>query len=57
MCYTRRERELEREARRVSESRLMEEEARYRQEQHDRRREAGEHVPLTERVKEMVGSR
>jgi hypothetical protein len=61
MCYTRKERELERklerEARRVTESRLMEEEARYRQEQHDRRRKAGEHVPLTERVKEMVGSR
>ena len=61
MCYTRKERELERElereARRVTESRLMEEEARYRQEQHDRRRKAGEHVPLTERVKDMVGSR
>jgi hypothetical protein len=61
MCYTRKERELERElereARRVTESRLMEEEARYRQEQHDRRRKVGEHVPLTERVKEMVGSR
>jgi hypothetical protein len=35
----------------------MEEEARYRQEQRDRRWKAGEHVPLTERVKEMVGSR
>jgi hypothetical protein len=61
MCYTRKERELERklerEARRVTESRLMEEEARYRQEQHDRRQRAGEHVPLTERVKDMVGSR
>jgi protein subunit release factor B len=59
LCYTRKEREqeLEREARRVTESRLMEEEARYRQEEHDRRRRAGEHVPLTEKVKEMVGSR
>jgi hypothetical protein len=56
MCYTRRDRDLEREARRVTESRLMEEEARHRQEQHDRRR-AGEHKPLTEKVKEMVGAR
>jgi hypothetical protein len=57
MCYTRKERDLEREARRITESRLMEEEARHRHEQHDRRRRAGEQKPLTEKVKEMVGAR
>ena len=60
MCYTRRDRDdLEREARRVTESRLMEEEARYRQEEHDRRRRAKEEEekPLTEKVKEVVGVR
>ena len=58
MCrhYGRKDRDLEREAREVMESRLMEEEARHRQEQHDRRR-AREHKPLTEKVKEMVGAR
>ena len=56
MCYTRKDRDLEREARRITESRLMEEEARQRQEQHDQRR-AGEQRPLTEKVKEMVGAR
>jgi hypothetical protein len=57
MCYTRKEeRDLEREAREITESRLMEEEARHRQEEHDRRR-AREHKPLTEKVKEMVGAR
>ena len=56
MCYTRKDRDLEREARRVTESRLMEEEARHRQEQHNRRR-AEEKKPLTEKVKEMVGAR
>jgi hypothetical protein len=56
MCYTNRDRDLEREARRVTESRLMEEEARRRQEDHDRRR-AEEEKPLTEKVKEMVGAR
>ena len=55
MCYTRKERDLEREARRITESRLMEEEARHRQEEHDRRR-AKEEKPLTERVKEVVGT-
>jgi hypothetical protein len=58
MCYTRRERELEREARRLTEARLMEEEARHRQEEHDRRRRAKEEEkPLTEKVKEVVGVR
>ena len=56
MCYTRKERDLEREARRVTESRLMEEEARRRQEQHARRM-AEREKPLTEKVKEMVGTR
>jgi hypothetical protein len=58
MChhYGRNDRDLEREARRVTESRLMEEEARHRQEQHDRRM-AKREKPLTEKVKEMVGTR
>jgi hypothetical protein len=58
MCYTRRDRdELEKEAaRRISESRLMEEEARYRHEEHQRRREQ-QKKPLTEKVKEAVGVR
>jgi protein subunit release factor B len=57
MCYTKRDRDLEREARRVTESRLMEEEARNRQEEHHRRREQEEKKPLTEKVKEVVGVR
>jgi hypothetical protein len=56
MCYTRKDRDLEREARRITESRLMEEDARHRQEEHERRR-AKEDKPLTEKVKEMVGTR
>jgi hypothetical protein len=57
MCYTRKEeRDLEREARRITESRLMEEEARHRHEDHHRRRrEQEENKPLTEQVKEVVG--
>ena len=49
MCYTRSkdERDLEREARRITESRLMEEDA---------RRRAQDKKPLTEKVKEMVGT-
>ncbi len=54
MCYTRKDRDLEKEARRVTESRLMEEEARHRLEEHDRRR-AKEEKPLTDKVKEVVG--
>ena len=57
MCYTRKDRDLEREARRVTESRLMEEEVRHRQEDHQRRREQEEEKPLTEKVKEVVGVR
>jgi hypothetical protein len=57
MCYTRKDRDLEREARRVTESRLMEEEARHRQEDHQRRREQEEKKPFTEKVKEVVGVR
>jgi hypothetical protein len=57
MCYTRKDRDdLEREARRVTENRLMEEEVRHRHEEHHRRREQ-EKKPLTEKVKEMVGVR
>jgi hypothetical protein len=58
MCYTKKDRELEREARRMTESRLMEEEVRHRQEEHDdRRRAKEEEKPLTEKVKEVVGLR
>jgi protein subunit release factor B len=57
MCYTKKDRELEKEARRIAESRLMEEEARHRQEEHDRRRAKEEEKPLTEKVKEVVGLR
>jgi hypothetical protein len=58
MCYqTRKERDLEKEARRLTESRLMEEEARHRHEEHHRRRREQENKPLTEKVKEMVGIR
>ena len=58
MCYMKKDRQdLEKkEARTVTESRLMEEEARHRQEEHDRRR-ANEEKPLTEKVKEVVGLR
>ena len=56
MCYTKKDRELEKEARRITESRLMEEEARHRHEDHHRRRrEQEEKRPLTEKVKEVVG--
>lgn len=55
MCYTHREQSLEREARRVTESRLMEEEVRHRHEEHRRRRER-EEKPPSEKVKEMVGT-
>jgi len=56
MCYTNKDRDLEKESRRITESRLMEEEARHRQEERDRRR-AKEEKPLTEKVKEVVGVR
>ena len=61
MCYTRTkdERDLEREASRVTEVRLMEEEARHRLEGHQRRSrraQEAENKPLTEKVKEMVGT-
>jgi hypothetical protein len=56
MCYTRKDRDLEKEARKITESRLMEEDVRHRQEEHERRR-AKEGKPLTEKVKEMVGAR
>jgi hypothetical protein len=57
MCYTKKDRELEKEARRITESRLMEEEARHRHEDHDRRRREQEEEKnfLTEKVKEVVG--
>jgi hypothetical protein len=56
MCYSKKDRELEREARRITESRLMEEEARRRQKEHDRKR-AKEEKPPTEKIKEVVGLR
>jgi hypothetical protein len=57
MCYTKKDREFEKEARRIPESRLMEEEARHRHEDHRRRRREHEEEkrPLTEKVKEVVG--
>jgi len=56
MCYTKKDREIEKEARRMTEIRLMEEEARHRHEDHRRRRrEQEENKPLTEKVKEVVG--
>jgi hypothetical protein len=57
MCYTKKDRELEKEVRRITESRLMEEEARHRHENQDRRRREQEEEknPLTEKVKEVVG--
>jgi hypothetical protein len=56
MCYTKKDRELDKEARTITESRLMEEEARHRHEDHHRRRrEQEENKPLTEKVKEVVG--
>ncbi len=57
MCYARKERDLEREARTITEKRLMEEDARHRQEEHARRRAQEENKPLTQKVKEMVGTR
>ena len=56
MCYSRKDRDLEREARWITDKRLMEEEARHRQEEHDRSR-AQEKKPLTEKIKEVVGVR
>jgi hypothetical protein len=57
MCYTKKDRELEEEARRITESRLMEEEARQRHEDHQRcrREQEEENKLLTEKVKEVVG--
>jgi hypothetical protein len=55
MCYTRRDQNLEREVRRVTEIRLMQEEARHRQEEHRRRRER-EEKPPSKKVKEMVST-
>jgi hypothetical protein len=58
MCYTNKDRDLDKEARRITEVRLMEEEARHRHEEHDRRRrreQEEEEKPLTEKVKGVVG--
>ena len=57
MCYTKKDRDLEKEVRRITESRLMEEEARHRHENHNprRREQEEENKPLTEQVKEVVG--
>jgi len=56
MCYTRKDRDLEQEARRIVEGRLMEEEIRHRHEEHRRRREK-EESPPTEKVGETVDVR
>ena len=57
MCYTRKDRDdLEKEARRITESKLMEEEARHRHEEHHHRRREQEKEPLTDKVKEIVGT-
>jgi hypothetical protein len=56
MCYTCKERDLEREARRITESRLVEEDARHRHQEDAYRRAQEENKPLTEKVKEMVGT-
>jgi hypothetical protein len=57
MCYTRKDRDdLEKEAHRITESRLMEREARHRHEDHQRRREQ-EKKSLTEKVKDVEGVR
>ena len=57
MCYTKKDRELDKEACTITERRLMEEEARHRHEDHHRRRreQEEENKPLTEKVKEVVG--
>ena len=57
MCYPKKDRELEEEARRITEGRLMEEETRHRHEDHNRRRreQEEEKKPLTEKVMEVVG--
>jgi hypothetical protein len=59
MCYTKKDRELEKEARRITENRLMEEEARHRHEDHQRRRreQEAERKHPNEKVKEVVGIR
>ena len=58
MCYTRKDHgDLDKEAHTMTESRLREEEARHRHEEHDRRRAKEEQKPLTEKVKEVVGLR
>jgi protein subunit release factor B len=58
MCYTRKDHgDLEKETRTMTENRLMEEEARHRQEEHDRRGAKEEEKPLMEKVKEVVGVR
>ena len=58
MCYTAKDRDaLKKESLRMTESRLMEEEARHRHEEHDRRRAKEEEKPLIEKVKEVVGVR
>jgi hypothetical protein len=56
MYYTRKDRDLGRVARRVTRSRLMEEEARHRREEHVMRW-SKEPKLLSEKVKEMVATR
>ncbi len=55
MCHhTRKHRDLEHEARRILETRLMEEEARRKRAEEERRIRYIEEHPLTEKVKEMA---
>jgi hypothetical protein len=57
MCYTKKDRELEKEARKITENRLMEEDVRHRHEDHHRHRreQEEEEKPLTQKLKEVVG--
>ena len=58
MCDTKKDRTLEKEVRRITESRLMEEEVRHWHEDHHHRRRSeqeAEKKALSEKVKEVVG--
>ena len=57
MCYTRKDRGIEREDPMVIQVRRLEEEARLRQEEHERRRAKEEDKSLTEKLKEVVSLR
>jgi hypothetical protein len=57
MCYTKKDRELEKEACRITESRLMEEEARHRHEDHNRRRRRARREEAPDREGQGSGGR